>query len=345
MFFSLTASLEPARFFHDDLIYNSIIYDIPQPRFATHFVPWLPSSPATFFFFNQFLANLSFYVVHHSSMNLLSHTEEKSVSLKCRLKIFYMKRCLSLSLILMLTFAYCISFAQSSNKPIYVIVHGAWGGAWGFKKVDSLLTSKGFTVYRPTLTGQGERVHLASPDVGLSTHINDVVNLILYEDLHNVILVGHSYGGMVITAVADSLPGRISKLIYIDAFVPENGESVIKIWGSHGDGLKKMVVNGFMIPAWVAAGKLPPKDVPHSFKTFTDTINLKNSLGLKIPTTYILTVAKGTNPKDDDFASQAERAREKGWNVLQLEADHNPQWSAPEALVDMLKKTGVSKIK
>lgn len=257
----------------------------------------------------------------------------------------YMKRSLSLLLILALTSAYCTSFSQASNKPIYVIVHGAWGGGWGFKKVDSLLTSKAFTVYRPTLTGQGERVHLASPDVGLSMHINDVVNMILYEDLHNVILVGHSYGGMVITGVADSLPGRITKLIYIDAFVPENGDSVLKIWGSHGDELKKMVVNGFMIPAWVATDKLPPKDVPHSFKTFSDTINLKNSLRSKIPTTYILTVAKGTNPKDDDFAPQAERARKKGWDVLQLEADHNPQWSAPEALVDMLKKIGVSKMK
>ena len=255
-----------------------------------------------------------------------------------------MKHCLSLLLILALTSAYCTSFSQSSNKPIYVIVHGAWGGGWGFKKVDSLLTSKGFIVYRPTLTGQGERVHLAAPDLGLSTHIKDVVNTILYEDLHNVILVGHSYGGMVITGVADSLPGRITKLIYIDAFIPENGECVLKIWDSHEGELKKMVVNGFMIPPWVATDKLPPKDVPHSFKTFTDTINLKNSLRLKIPTTYILTVAKGSNPKDDDFASQAERAREKGWNVLQLEADHNPQWSTPEALVDMLKKIGVNKL-
>ena len=175
------------------------------------------------------------HVVRHSSRSLLSYTEEKLVNLKCCSKMFNMKRCLSLLLILALTSAYCTSFSQSSNKPIYVIVHGAWGGGWGFKKVDSLLTSKGFIVYRPTLTGQGERVHLATPDVGLSTHIKDVVNTILYEDLHNVILVGHSYGGMVITGVADSLPGRITKLIYIDAFIPENGESVLKIWDSHGD--------------------------------------------------------------------------------------------------------------
>jgi pimeloyl-ACP methyl ester carboxylesterase len=251
-----------------------------------------------------------------------------------------MKRCLSLLITVIVTSFYVVAFAQSSAKPIYVIVHGAWGGSWAFKKVDSLLTEKGAVVYRPSLTGQGERVHLATTSVGLDTHIMDVVNMILYEDLHDVILVGHSYGGMVVTGVADSLPGRIKKLIYLDAFVPENGESVESIHGSRADGIKKMVVNGFIVPPWVTAGKMPPKDVPHPYKTFTDAISLTNKDRLKIPTTYILTVEKGKEAKDDDFASQAERARKKGWPILVLEADHNAQWSAPVALVDMLKKIG-----
>jgi pimeloyl-ACP methyl ester carboxylesterase len=251
-----------------------------------------------------------------------------------------MKRCLSLLITVIVTSLYVVAFGQSSAKPIYVIVHGAWGGSWAFKKVDSLLTEKGAVVYRPSLTGQGERVHLATTSVGLDTHIMDVVNMILYEDLHDVILVGHSYGGMVVTGVADSLPGRIKKLIYLDAFVPENGESVESIQGSRADGIKKMVVNGFIVPPWVTAGKMPPKDVPHPYKTFTDAISLINKGRLKIPTTYILTVEKGKEAKDDDFASQAERARKKGWPILVLEADHNAQWSAPVALVDMLKKIG-----
>lgn len=254
-----------------------------------------------------------------------------------------MKRCLFLFLMIVVAGIYPAAFAQSSAKPIYVIVHGAWGGSWAFKKVDSLLTEKGAVVYRPSLTGQGERVHLATTDVGLTTHIKDVVNMILYEDLHDVILVGHSYGGMVVSGVADSLPGRIKKLIYLDAIVPENGESVIGIQGSRADPIKKMVVNGFIVPPWVTAGKLPPKDVPHPYKTFTDSIVLTNKERLKIPTTYILTVEKGKEPKDDDFASQAERAKKKGWPILILEADHNAQWSAPEALVDMLKKIGSEK--
>lgn len=235
--------------------------------------------------------------------------------------------------------AACPAFSQSS-KPVYVIVHGAWGGSWAFKKVDSLLREKGCVVYRPSLTGQGERVHLARTDIGLATHISDVVNMMLYEELHDVILVGHSYGGMVVTGVADSVPERIKKLIYLDAFVPENGESLFGIQGTRAEWLKQMNRDGFVVPSWVSAGKLPPKDVPHPLKTLTDTLILKNPERQKITTTYVLTVAKGTDAKNDDFAAQAARARKKEWPVLQLEADHNPQWSAPEALVDMLIKIG-----
>src|ERR1044072_3892631 len=92
---------------------------------------------------------------------------------------------------------------DTRSKPTIVIVHGAWGGAWAFKKVEAMLRDKGFQVYRPQLTGQGDRVHLARPDIGLNTHIDDVVNMILYEDLRVIILVGHSYGGMGVNGVRD----------------------------------------------------------------------------------------------------------------------------------------------
>jgi pimeloyl-ACP methyl ester carboxylesterase len=229
------------------------------------------------------------------------------------------------------------SFSQSTNKPTYVIVHGAWGGSWAFKKVDSLLTAKGATVYRPSLTGQGERVHLATPDVGLYTHIHDVVNTILFEDLRNIILVGHSYGGMVVTGVADSLPERISQLIYLDAFVPEDGESVFA-QGKTPESMKPLIENGFLIPRWVKPNQPSPKDVPHSVKTFTDQIILKNPQRLKIPSHYILTVDKGKDLTKDDFSTQADKARKYQWPVSVLEADHNPQWSAPQALVSLLQK-------
>ena len=245
-----------------------------------------------------------------------------------------MKNCSIVLIALMVVTTVQPSFSQSSPEPIYVIVHGAWGGGWAFKNVDSLLTDEGSIVYRPTLTGQGERVHLATDDVGLRTHITDVVNTILYEDLHDIILVGHSYGGMVVTGVADSLADRISKLVYIDAMVPEDGESVNSIFGNNRS--NDNVQNGYIIPPWVAEGTAPPKDVPHPLKTWTDVISLNNPDRLKITTTYILTVEKGLDPENDGFASQAARAREKGWNMLQLEADHNAQWSAPVAFVKML---------
>jgi pimeloyl-ACP methyl ester carboxylesterase len=253
------------------------------------------------------------------------------------IKYYQMKKYWLLSAIIILSVKFDRVYAQST-KPVYVIVHGAWGGGWAFKKVDSLLRERGCIVYRPTLTGQGEKVHLATLDIGLNTHINDVVNLILYEDLHDIILIGHSYGGMVVTGVADSVANRIRKLIYLDAFVPEHSESLLRIQGGRGDRLREMVREGFIVPAWVQANKLPPKDVPHPYKTLLDTLVLKNPLRLKIPTSYILTVAKGTEARNDDFAAQAERARKKGWPIFQLEADHNPQWSAPEAFVEMLEK-------
>ncbi len=228
---------------------------------------------------------------------------------------------------------YC-GHAQSA-KPVFVIVHGAWGGSWAFKKTDSLLTEKGCIVYRPSLTGQGERVHLASTQIGLQTHINDVVNMILFEDLHDIVLVGHSYGGMVITGVADSVADRIKKIIYLDAFVPKSGESVATINGGRRDGLIQGAKDGFIVPSWVKAGAAPPKDVPHPVKTLTDTLYLTNRAE-KIPTTYILTVDPGIDEKQDGFYLHAQRAKSRGWTMIQMSADHNPQWSKVDELVKLL---------
>lgn len=236
-------------------------------------------------------------------------------------------------------FSQSIAFqAMAQNtKPTIVIVHGAWGGAWAFRKVDAELREKGYNFYRPQLTGLGERVHLARPDIGLSTHIEDVVNMILFEDLHDIILVGHSYGGMVITGVADRVPDRIKRLIYVDALAPNDGESAFSIIGE-SDFIKSMTKGDYIVPAWVKPDQPPPHDEPQPLKTFTDRIVLKNQLARKLPATYILTVEKGKEAKDDDFYKQSLRAKERGWPVLQLTADHNPQWSATEAFVEILDR-------
>ena len=241
-----------------------------------------------------------------------------------------------LYLAIMVCFASSLQvLGQTPAKPLYVIVHGAWGGSYAFKKVDSILTSKGCKVYRPSLTGQGERAHLATAEVNLSLHIKDVINQILYEDLHDVILVGHSYGGMVITGVADSIPERIKSMIYVDALLPNDGESLAQVFGGGFTAMIKNAVSGFLVPAWVKADQPLPKDVPQSVQTFTEPLHLKRGTST-IPTKYILTVAKGTAPEKDDFASQAARAKQRKIPVELLEADHNPQVTAIVPFAELL---------
>lgn len=226
--------------------------------------------------------------------------------------------------------------AQGERKPAFVIVHGAWGGSWAFRKADSLMTLQGAVVYRPSLTGQGERVHLASPDITLTTHIQDVVNAILFEDMRDIILVGHSYGGMVISGVAEKIPDRIRKLVYLDAMVPEDGESVLDIMDPQGEGISRMIRGDYLVPPWVKPGQRPPMDVPHPVKTFTERIMLKDPRARQLPATYILTVDPGRKAEEDNFARSAARARARGWKMVEMEADHNPQWSAVDDLVKLL---------
>ncbi|MBI3885974.1 MAG: alpha/beta fold hydrolase [Opitutae bacterium] len=226
--------------------------------------------------------------------------------------------------------------SEPADQPVVVFVHGAWGGAWQFRKVAPLLEARGFRVYRATLTGLGERMHLASPNIGLGTHIDDVVNLILFEDLHDVFLVGHSYGGMVITGVADRIPDRIGRLVYLDAFLPIDGDSATSLGRSAGAALAAKAKDGFIAPWWVRPNKPYPKDVPHPVKTLTDAIHLTNPAAARIPGAYILTVEKGKAAEADDFYAASRRARDRGWPVLEMEGDHNPHWFQPAATADVL---------
>lgn len=227
--------------------------------------------------------------------------------------------------------------AQSST---YVIVHGAWGGAWQFKNTAVELAKKGNEVYRPTLTGLGERYHLADTSIRLQTHVDDVVNTILFEDLHDIILVGHSYGGMIITAVADSLPDRIRKLVYLDAILPEDQQSVMNLMGksSAANGLLKLEKDGYIFPFWVKDIKKLPRDVPHPLRTMTDKISLKNPKRLKIPSTYILTYEDGKTIEDDDFYPFYRKAKNIGFKTVEFVGDHNPQIKKLKELVDLLEQ-------
>ena len=226
-------------------------------------------------------------------------------------------------------------------RHTYVIVHGAWGGAWDWKTVDSMLTASGNRVYRATLTGLGERVHLATPATDLGTHVTDVENLIRYENLHDVVLVGHSYGGMVITGVADRIPDRIRRLVYVDALLPDSGESVVTMPGSQRfvRAVADSTKNGLMPPAWVTPGTPPPADVPQPVRTFTQPLILTNPAGRRLPATYILTVEAGKAEADDDFFPFAQRARARGFTSYVLQSDHVAERTAPRELSDLLLRT------
>jgi pimeloyl-ACP methyl ester carboxylesterase len=113
-----------------------------------------------------------------------------------------------------------------AKRATFVLVHGAWHGGWCWKKVTPLLQAAGHELLTPTLTGLGERVHPLGPHVDLSTHVQDIAAVLEYEDLHNVVLVGHSYGGMVIAGAAERARGRLAHLVYLDAFLPEAGKAL-----------------------------------------------------------------------------------------------------------------------
>jgi pimeloyl-ACP methyl ester carboxylesterase len=224
-----------------------------------------------------------------------------------------------------------------AHRRTYVFVHGAAGGGWDWKAVDSLLTRHGHRAVRPTLTGLGERVRLASPEIGLGTHIDDIVNVILWENLHEIILVGHSYGGVVITGVADRVPERIRRLVYLDALLPDSGETALQLADSIGvTYIRPNVRGGFIVLPAMTDNRAVPRDVPQPLRTFTDTLRLSNSAARRVPGSYILTVERDKTP--DQFQFFADRAAARGWRVYQLAADHTPERSAPAALVRLLER-------
>ena len=219
----------------------------------------------------------------------------------------------------------------------FVLVHGGWGGGWEWRGVADRLRASGHEAYRPTLTGLGERRHLLSPSVTLETHVEDVVNLLWFEDLHDVVLCGHSYGGMVVTCVADRVPERLAHVVYLDAFVPHDGESLLDllprpfaelIRGGSGDGVPMPLSRDrleAMVGAWYA-----DRLVHHPSATFADAVELTGDRAA-IPRSYIRCTAS-----DAPVEASAERARAAGWRVRELATHHDPQVADPDGLVALL---------
>jgi pimeloyl-ACP methyl ester carboxylesterase len=251
-------------------------------------------------------------------------------------KSFFISLITGTALLLALTGCQTKPVTATKMGSTFVLVHGAWGGGWDWRHVADLLTADGNMVFRPTLTGQGEHSNLSSTNIDLDTHIQDIVNVILWENLHDVVLMGHSYGGMVITGVADRVPDRIKRVVYLDALLPKNGESVNKIVAKQ---ILRPVKDGFIIAPWVTGNPPPPHDVPMPAMTFSEPITLTNQdAAMKVPTTYILTVEAGKKPEQDDFYRSYVRAQGYGWPVEIMEGDHNVQRSHPQELVRLLEQ-------
>ncbi len=226
----------------------------------------------------------------------------------------------------------------------FVLVHGMWAGGWYWQKVQPLLRAAGHEVLTPTLTGLGERVHLARPDVDLDTHIMDVVNVLRYEDLREVVLVGHSYGGMVIRGVADHVPERLGRLVYLDAFVPNDGDRVLDLWrAAERLDFEAMAAafDGWRIPTLDPADEDPEivaweagRTVAHPIASFKQPIRLSNREADRIPRVFIHCTEK---PDGDAFARFAGTTRaDSGWKYVALDAVHDAMAVKPEELTAIL---------
>ena len=232
-----------------------------------------------------------------------------------------------------------------------VLAHGAWSAAWAWKKMRPLCRNADHEFFSPTYTGLGERAHLARPDIDLSTHVQDVLAVLEIEDLKDVTLLGHSYGGMVATGVADKALGRIARVVYIDAFAPKDGQSLFDLLGPKGEAHMRAGAakdgDGWKLPlnpmppdtssedsAWAA-----PKRRPQPIKTFEEKIKLTST---RFPPRHYIYAKK--NGPGDVFRQFAERARsEPGWALHEIDASHNPHITCPDVLMALLTQIMASK--
>jgi pimeloyl-ACP methyl ester carboxylesterase len=232
-----------------------------------------------------------------------------------------------------------------------VLAHGAWSAAWAWKKMRPLMRAAGHEFFSPTYTGLGERAHLARPEIDLSTHIQDVLSVLEFEDLKDVTLLGHSYGGMVATGVADKAADRISRVVYIDAFAPKDGQSLFDLVGPKAEGNMRAGAQkdgeGWKLPLNPMPPDTAPEDAswaiprrrPQPIKTFEQKITLQSPYAP--PRHYIY--AKKNGP-GDVFRQFGDRAKsEAGWKYYEIDASHNPHITCPDVLMALLTEIMAAK--
>jgi pimeloyl-ACP methyl ester carboxylesterase len=231
----------------------------------------------------------------------------------------------------------------------FLLVPGAWLGGWCWRYVAADLHAAGHRVIPATLTGLGERSHLLSREIGLDTHILDIIGLFQYRNLHDVILVGHSYGGTVITGVADRAPERVRRLVYLDASVPRDGESNDDVIGptmaaqlrasamSEGDGWKvppaPYVIGRLSehpLREWVAA-----RLKPHPLRPLSEPVHLSSPKAAALPRAFIQTT------QSDLYRGLIARARQADWHCQEIAGGHYAMITEPKAVAAALNAVPV----
>ena len=229
----------------------------------------------------------------------------------------------------------------------FVIVHGAWSGGHAWRWVRPLLRAAGHEVVTPSLTGLGNRAHLATPTTDLDTHIADVDAVLYYEDLTDVVLVGHSYGGMVIAGVADHVPERIGQLVYLDADVPLEGESMMDhVPADERAGYEEAARargDGWRVPP-PFPDPLPPglpaevvwtvsRMAPHPLATMTQPLHLEHG-DADLPRTFVLCTEGKENEFEPPYVARVRT--DPSWRFFELAANHVAHVTAPEKLTATL---------
>jgi pimeloyl-ACP methyl ester carboxylesterase len=226
----------------------------------------------------------------------------------------------------------------------FVLVHGAWHGGWCWNRVAHLLSAKQHTVVTPTLTGLGERSHLLNPDIDLETHILDVVNVMKWQELRDIVLVGHSYGGAVISGVAERMETSIASLVMLDAFIPASGQSVSdQMAPQRRDAILKAASQGATSfpPVPAAAFNVNENDrawvdaqcTPHPIKCFLQKLALTGARDRIAKKAYI----RAANYDSPPFDAALSQARNEGWRTFEMAAGHDVMVDAPAQLAEMLE--------
>jgi pimeloyl-ACP methyl ester carboxylesterase len=234
---------------------------------------------------------------------------------------------------------------NATSPKTFLLCHGAWGGGFAWRKMHALMLAAGHRLLTPTYTGLGERVHLAHQGLDLEAHIQDILNVIEYEDLRDIVLLGHSYGGMVATGVADRVRDRVAQVIYIDAFVPGDGQSLFDLnepgRASSREAVKKG--DGWRIPPMPTPPDTSPADVEWlsprrtqmPIKCFEQQLKLQKG-PLTLPRSYIY--ATRIAPADTFGRFSRMTKSDPAWRYFEIDASHSPNVTAPEALMGLLEK-------